>query len=170
MNMENKEWVNKRRILPDELEGKSWDYKIINAICVFFLTVMVLDVSIIVAGRFIFHKTPGWGVPVALFCVIWFSLLSPANALADDRHLRVSYFLDRFSEELRSIMNFLFYTIFFGIALFMIIKGVGLTLQTRGSIIPGLNISQSFRYAAIPVSGIALFLVTLRKCLRKDRI
>lgn len=160
----------RRAQLPNELEGKPFDYKIINGICVFFLSVMILDVSFIVAGRFLFDWTPGWGEPVALFCVIWFSLLSPANALADDRHLRVGYFLERFSDEFKNILNIFFYIVFFGIALFMVVQGASLTWQTRGNIIPGLNISQSTRYAAIPVSGLALFFVTLRKCLRKDRI
>jgi TRAP-type transport system small permease protein len=162
--------IELRKHLKNELEGKPLIYKIINGICVFFLTLMVLDVSIIVAGRFLFQKTPGWGEPLALLCVIWFSLLSPANALTDNRHLRVGYFLDRYPEEVRSIFNVIFYIIFFGISLFMIVKGGALTWQIKRSVVPGLNISQAFRYAAIPVSGLALFWATLKKCLNKELI
>jgi TRAP-type transport system small permease protein len=161
---------NARIQLADETKGKSIGYRIINAISVGFLTVMILDVSVIVVGRFIFRWTPGWGEPIALICVIWFSLLSAANALADNGHLRVSYFLDRFPKELRLLINFLFYAVFFCIALFLIYQGTWITWQTRRSMIPGLNISQSFRYAALPVGGVFMLLAVLKKAWHKELI
>jgi len=159
-----------KKQITGELEGRSIVYRIINAICVTFLTIMILDVTVIVAGRFLFHNTPGWGEPVALFCVIWFSLLSPANALMDDRHLRVTYFMDRFSVELQEIMNILFYIIFIIVALFMIIIGGALTWQTRHNMVAGIAMSQAMRYAAIPFSGFALLYAILYKIKHGERI
>lgn len=159
-----------RTKLTCETQGKSLGYRFINALSVMFLTAMILDVAIIVAGRFIFQRTPGWGEPVALLCVIWFSLLSSANALSDNRHLRVAYFLDRFPSETRKILNVVFYIIFFMIAVFLIFQGIEITWQTRNNMIPGLNISQAARYAAIPVSGIAMLIVLIKKVIRKELI
>lgn len=160
--------MGQRVHLANETEGKSLLYRLINALSVLFLTGMVVDVSVIVIGRFVFQRTPGWGEPVALLCVIWFSLLSAVNALDDGRHLRVSYFLDRYAPEPRLILNTLFYLIFFAIALFLIVQGIQITWQTRGNMIAGLNISQSFRYAAIPTSGVLMFIVLIKNLFGKE--
>lgn len=153
-----------------ELEGRSWIYRLINNICCIFLIVQICVISIVVFGRFVLNETPGWGEELSLFCMIYFSLLSVSLAIDDSRHIKMTlaekYMPKKFNEFVR-IFN---YFIIFCIGSFMTIVGTDLTIFTRKGTTPGLHISNAYMYAAVPISGVAILVILIKKIYKKEVI
>ena len=63
--------------------------KMINLICVILLTLQTVTILIMVAGRYIFNHVPAWSEQGALFCMIWFSILSISLAVRTDSHVKM---------------------------------------------------------------------------------
>ena len=63
--------------------------KMINLICVLLLTLQAVTILIMVAGRSIFNYVPAWSEQGALFCMIWFSILSISLAVRTDSHVKM---------------------------------------------------------------------------------
>jgi TRAP-type C4-dicarboxylate transport system permease small subunit len=135
----------------------------ILGVCNIFMITQVIVINITVFGRYIFNKTPGWGEPVALLCMVWFCLLSAALVVKDDRHLSVTvidYILPAGAIKYFNVINDIIISLF---ALFMIVEGAKLTQLSTLNIIPGLNIKSSWLSASVPVSGAAFLAVLIEK-------
>lgn len=63
--------------------------KVVNLICVILLTLQTVTILIMVAGRYIFNHVPAWSEQGALFCMIWFSILSISLAVRTDSHVKM---------------------------------------------------------------------------------
>ena len=60
-----------------------WIEKIINGICVAAITIQVLAILVMVFGRYFFSYVPMGTEELALFCMVWFSLLSISLSVRD---------------------------------------------------------------------------------------
>ena len=77
----------------DILEG--WVERLINAICVGAITIQVIAILIMVFGRYFFSYVPMGTEELALFCMVWFSLLSISLSVRDDTHVKMEI-VDKF--------------------------------------------------------------------------
>lgn len=70
---------------------KAYDlfFDIIKYLCVVLMIIMVLIVAYCVFMRYVMNSTPRWGDEMALFCMIWFCLLSASWAYKENRHIRI---------------------------------------------------------------------------------
>lgn len=136
---------------------------VIGGVCRIFLLAQVVIVSIVVVGRYVFNKTPGWGEEGALLFMVWFCLISSALALKEERHLRVTvieYFLN--AKQLR-ILDYINHVIMLVFAACMFWEGIKLTQLTALNIMPGLEIRSSWLFASVPVTGAALIIMIIEK-------
>lgn len=136
-------------------------YDIVRVLAVVFLIVQIVVVSYIVFGRFVLNKTPRWGEQLSLLCMVWFSLLSASMAEHNRAHIGVKinkFFLPPIGLRVIDIVN---YFIKLGVSIFMIFAGIGLTLTTQNATIPGVDISRSWLYLSVPISGACLFITLL---------
>lgn len=125
------------------------------------VVVLVLDVLWQVFTRFILKNPSTWTEELAVFMLIWVSLLGAAVALGRGAHLGIDYFVGKLPVKIR-IFTEVF--VFLVIALFsftvMILGGIELVTDTLRleQISPALNVKVGYVYLAVPISGFFLVL------------
>ena len=137
--------------------------KSVEYVCKFSLVVQLTVVSGVVFGRFVLNYTPAWGEEMALFAMVWFGLLSASTAVRDDSHLSLTFLdekLPRRVKRLRDIVVLILIALF---GLFFVVEGFNLVELTRNNSLPGMGISSSLLYAAIPVSGVAIIVQVIAR-------
>jgi TRAP-type C4-dicarboxylate transport system permease small subunit len=128
------------------------------------VVVLVLDVLWQVFTRFILKDPSTWTEELAVFMLIWVSLLGAAVALGRGAHLGIDYFVGKLPAKIR-IFTEVF--VFLVVALFsftvMIIGGVELVADTLKfeQISPAINVKVGYVYLAVPISGFFLVLYSL---------
>ena len=106
-------------------------------------------------------KPTNWTEELAIFMLIWVSLLGAAVALGRGAHLGIDYFVGKLPERLRVATEVF---AFFCIAAFsfsvMIVGGIDLvsSMLYLGQPSPALNVEMGHVYLAVPISGFFLTL------------
>ncbi len=136
-------------------------YHLIDGICSTFLLGMVIVVSIVVVGRYVFNVTPGWGEELALFCMTWFGMLSAALAEKRDAHIRVAAFDNIYPKPVVKVLHKLYYLVKLIFALVLLVEGVKLTITNIPVMMSGLPVSESLLYLSGPVTGCILLIFLL---------
>lgn len=130
--------------------------KTVEYVCKAMLVIQLLVVSGVVFGRYVFSYSPAWGEELALFAMVWLGLLSASTRVRDDSHLSLT-FMDNYlpprAIKIRDVLVMLATALF---GLFLLIQGANLVDMTRNNTLPGMGISSSVLYAAVPVAGLAI--------------
>ena len=125
---------------------------------------LVLDVLWQVFTRFILARPSSWTEELAIFLLIWVSLLAAAVALNRGAHLGIDYFVGKLPPKQRLYTEVI---VFACVALFsffvMVGGGLGLVKSTLelGQQSPALGIKVGYVYLAIPISGFFLVLYSV---------
>lgn len=128
------------------------------------VAVLVLDVLWQVFTRFILKNPSTWTEELAVFMLIWVSLLGAAVALNRGAHLGIDYFVGKLPPRVRLFTEII---VFLCIALFsltvMILGGTELVRSTLrlGQESPALGVQVGYVYLAIPISGCFLLLYSV---------
>jgi len=142
------------------------------------VAVLVLDVLLQVFTRFVLNKPSSWTEELAVFMLIWVSLLGAAVALGRGAHLGIDYFVGKLPERARLATEvFVFFCVAAFSFLVMVLGGIDLVRSTLelGQPSPALNVQMGHVYLAVPISGFFLTLYAvialverLRMLLHKD--
>ena len=125
------------------------------------VAVLVLDVLWQVFTRKVLNDPSTWTEELAVFMLIWVSLLGAAVALSRGAHLGIDYFVGKLPPRTRVATEVL---VFFCIAAFsllvMVVGGIDLVVSTLelGQESPALRVKVGYVYLAIPISGFFLTL------------
>ncbi|MDI6447711.1 TRAP transporter small permease [Anaerobaca lacustris] len=125
------------------------------------VAVLVLDVLWQVFTRFILNDPSTWTEELAVFLLIWVSLLGAAVALGRGAHLGIDYFVGKLPERTRLATEvFVFFCVAAFSLLVMLIGGVDLVRSTLelGQESPALGVRMGYVYLAVPISGFFLTL------------
>jgi TRAP-type C4-dicarboxylate transport system permease small subunit len=128
------------------------------------VAVLVVDVSWQVFTRFILKDPSTWSEELAVFMLIWVSLLGAAVALNRGAHLGIDYFVGKLPPRKRLYTEIF---VFLCIALFsftvMILGGIELVVSTLRlkQLSPALGIRVGYVYLAVPISGFFLVLYSV---------
>ena len=120
------------------------------------VAVLVLDVLWQVFTRFVLDNPSTWTEELAVFMLIWVSLLGAAVALNRGAHLGIDYFVGKLPDRAKLATEVV---VFLSVALFslfvMIIGGVDLVLSTLEleQRSPALHVKMGYVYLAVPISG-----------------
>jgi len=137
--------------------------RIIEVSCQVFLVTQVIIISYVVFGRYVINNTPAWGEESALFCMVWFSLLSSVLAFKEERHLKmciVDFILPS------KIIKYFDIFVFAGViifSIFLLLIGIDIVKLTAGSTMTGMRIKSSWLYLSVPVTGVMMFLIIIEK-------
>ncbi len=128
------------------------------------VAVLVVDVLWQVFTRFILKSPSTWTEELAVFMLIWVSLLGAAVALNRGAHLGIDYFVGKLSPRKRLYTEiFVFLCISaFSLAVMVIggIELVGNTLRLEQTS-PALGVRVGYVYIAVPISGFFLVLYSV---------
>jgi len=128
------------------------------------VVVLVIDVLWQVFTRFILKNPSTWTEELAVFMLIWVSLLGAAVALGRGAHLGIDYFVGKLPARIRVFTEVF---AFLCVALFsftvMILGGVELVVDTLRleQISPAINVKVGYVYLAVPISGFFLVLYSI---------
>ena len=129
-------------------------FKLVKYVCVVILAALVAVVFSIFFGRYVLSKSPIWGEPFSLLCLVWMSLLGSALVVRRNEHLRVTMLDDKFGEKgvfFTEILSTACIVIF---SIFLIYYGTGLMKKGANNNMAGINVPYSVMYAALPVTGV----------------
>lgn len=126
--------------------------------------VLVLDVLWQVFTRKVLNDPSKWTEELAIFLLIWVSLLGAAVALGRGAHLGIDYFVSKLGESKRSVTEI---AVFACIVLFsayvMVYGGVDLVLSTLAmeQVSPVWGVKIGYVYIAVPVSGVFMLIYSM---------
>ena len=128
------------------------------------VVVLVMDVTWQVFTRFILRNPSTWSEELAVFMLIWVSLLGAAVALNRGAHLGIDYFVGKLSPRKRLCIEiFVFLCISIFSLTVMLLGGIELvscTLKLE-QLSPALGIKVGYVYLVVPISGFFLVLYSV---------
>ncbi len=128
------------------------------------VAVLVLDVLWQVFTRFVLNDPSTWTEELAVFMLIWVSLLGSAVALNRGAHLGIDYFVSLLPPGARLATEIV---VFLCVAAFsllvMVVGGTSLVVNTLQleQLSPALGVKVGYVYLAIPISGFFLTLYSV---------
>lgn len=137
------------------LAGVQWASMLTASIA---LVILVVTFGWLVFGRYILNVTPTWVEQLALMLICYIAFLGAAAGVRDDTHLGVTLFRDKAPVNIQKITIIL---IDFTLAIFgaiMFLAGTRLMAFGWDSLLPMLNVPESFRTLAITLCGALIVL------------
>lgn len=136
----------------------------IRALCIFLasvaLVVLIATFGWLVFGRYVLNVTPTWVEQLALVLVCYIAFLGAAAGVKEETHLGVTLFRDMLPVPAQKVLLIVIDIVLaiFGTVMFF----AGVTLMKFGwdTLLPMLNIPESFRTLAITSCGALLLLFT----------
>ena len=135
--------------------------RLLEGLVMIVVAVLVVDVLWQVFTRFVLNKPSTWTEELAVFMLIWVSLLGAAVALGRGAHLGLDYFVGKLPARARlGTEVFVFFCVSAFSLLVMLIGGIDLVRSTLelGQESSALRVKVGYVYLAIPISGFFLTL------------
>ena len=135
--------------------------KVTEVIVCLILAFLVLDVLWGVFTRFVINEQSRWTEEVAIYLLIWVSLLGAAITYAENGHLGVDYLVHKWDAATQKIGAAVVHLVVLLFAAYgMLYGGYRLVSETMkaGQISPAIEIPMAVVYSAVPISG-ALFVM-----------
>ncbi len=129
-------------------------FGIVKYVCVIILTALVAVVFSIFFGRYVLNRSPIWGEPFSLLCLVWMSLLGSSLVVRRNEHLRVTMLDDKFGEKGVFATEILSTVCIVAFSLFLIWYGGALTGKGANNNMAGINVPYSVMYVSMPVTGV----------------
>lgn len=152
----------------------SWLQKAENLIIIVTFSMMVLAAFAQVVNRNIFKLGIGWFEELAVYCMIWMTLLGTEMGLRDGTQASVTALVDRFRGKAKAVVHIVSKALVVAFTAMITQSAWGMVLKQieTGQTSPALKIPMSIPYAALLVSfaimtavqGVTLVLMLLRLC------
>jgi TRAP-type C4-dicarboxylate transport system permease small subunit len=122
------------------------------------LVVLIVTFGWLVFGRYVLNFTPTWVEQLALLLVCYIAFLGAAAGVREDTHLGVSLFRDMTPFPVQKVIIVIIDFILMAFGAVMFYAGTQLMQFGWDSLLPMLNIPESFRTLAITLCGALIFL------------
>lgn len=122
------------------------------------LVILIVTFGWLVFGRYVLNVTPTWVEQLALMLICYIAFLGAAAGVREDTHLGVTLFRDMLPVPLQKIIMILIDFILAAFGTIMFIAGVQLMKFGWDSLLPMLEIPESFRTLAITLCGALIIL------------
>lgn len=135
--------------------------RVTESVVCLILAFLVIDVLWGVFTRFILNEQSRWTEEVAIYLLIWVSLLGAAVTYADNGHLGVDYLVHKWDRQTRRIGAFAAHLVVLLFSAFgMVFGGYRLVFDTfqAGQVSPAIGVPMALIYAAVPLSGLLFML------------
>lgn len=138
-------------------------YSLFMSFCKLCFIGMVLITAYVVFGRFVLNKSPVWGEPIVLMCMVYMSLISASLAIRRDTHIRMTIIDFLVPQKVIDVFKALAQILIFGFSIFMIINGWQFAMLAGKNVITGVGIKSMWLYLSVPMAGVALALMELER-------
>jgi TRAP-type C4-dicarboxylate transport system permease small subunit len=117
------------------------------------LVVLIVTFGWLVFGRYVLNVTPTWVEQLALILVCYIAFIGAAAGVRDDTHLGVTLFRDLTPEPVQKMVMIVIDFLLAAFGGIMCFAGIALMRFGWDSLIPMLNVPESFRTLAITLCG-----------------
>lgn len=157
-----------RKTLVDWVEtGLEWVRLACTFIASIALVILVATFGWLVFGRYVLNVTPTWVEQLALLLVCYIVFLGAVAGVKEESHLGVALFRDMTPVAVQKIIIILTDIIIAAFGVIMFLAGTTLVRFGWDSLLPMLDIPESFRTLAITICGALIFAIcTIRALLR----
>lgn len=135
---------------------------VISRVCILVasvaLVVLIATFGWLVFGRYVLNVTPTWVEQLALLLICYIAFLGAAAGVKENTHLGVTLFRDMLPENVQKILMIAIDLILAAFGGVMLIAGVSLMQFGWATLLPMLDIPESFRTLAITSCGGLVFL------------
>jgi tripartite ATP-independent transporter DctM subunit len=138
----------------------------INAIAATLMLGIVLLLLAGVASRYLFNFPVVWIDEVCSISFIWVAMLGSAMALDRNEHLRLTLFVNLFSEQRRNFIDAFGLVVVAAVLVSLLPHAVEYTMDEWFITTPALGIPNSFRVAAIPFGIVLMLALVIRYAFR----
>lgn len=144
---------------------------LLRALCIALascaLVVLVVTFGWLVFGRYVLNATPTWVEQLALLLICYIAFLGAAAGVKEDTHLGVTVFRDLMPMQVQKITLIAIDAMLAAFGVVMVIAGIELMRFGWDSVLPMLNIPESFRTLAITcLGGLVTLFAGLRALMR----
>ncbi|WP_428685133.1 TRAP transporter large permease subunit [Reyranella sp.] len=151
--------------------GGRWKWlEPINAIAAMLMLGIVLLLLAGVASRYLFNYPVVWIDEVCSISFIWVAMLGAAMALDRNEHLRLTLFVNLFSERRRTFIDAFGLVVVATVLVALLPHAVDYTMDEWFITTPALGIPNSFRVAAIPFGIVLMLALVIRYALRSSAL
>ena len=121
------------------------------------MAVLVVDVLWGVFSRYVLGGQTRWTEELAVYLLVWISLLGAALTFREKGHLGVDYFVGKLEPSVRRLSAIFVEVIVFAFSAFALVHGGwNLVIKTfaSGQVLPALNLPMGYVYSVVPISGV----------------
>ncbi len=138
----------------------------INAVAAMLMLAIVLLLLAGVTSRYLFNFPVVWIDEVCSISFLWVAMLGSAMAVDRSEHLRLTLFVNLFSEQRRNFIDALGLVVVAAVLIALLPHAVEYTMDEWFITTPALGIPNSFRVAAIPVGIVLMLMLVARYAFR----
>lgn len=132
---------------------------IVKALCVFFFSILVIDVIISVFMRYVLVMPMVFGEQLADYCMIWLAFLSSSMAMRIGAHMGLDILEKKLPPKLAIILKSISILMVIGFLLIMIIWGFKHSYAVRGQKSPVVfGVSMMIPYLSVPIGGLFMLI------------
>jgi TRAP-type C4-dicarboxylate transport system permease small subunit len=140
---------------------KEWLNKILFYAGAFFLTIIVVMVSLEVFCRFIMKVSLPWASEVATLALVWMIFLIAAYAVSLKSNIQIEFFRSCFSAKVKRAVGLMVDFILLILFLWLFLISFNYTVMIATARSAALQISQGYLYAAVPISAFLMLFYTI---------
>jgi len=128
---------------------------------VLLLAVMVAAIGSQVFARYLFHQSLYWTEELGRHVMVWMIFLASVICVRRGHHLSITLLKERLKPEKQALMQLIGAIILAYFFYMMIVHGWTLTQKTMVQRSSAIHYPMGYVYAALPVSGLLMFIVNL---------
>lgn len=133
------------------------------ALMVILLAGMTVLIGSQVFARYLLNQPLYWTEELGRHFMIWMVFMASAVCLRRGYHLNINFLETRIKPKARMILGLVMAVLLGYFFYLMIIHGWSLTQKTMGQRSSALHYPMGLVYAAMPISGLLMFLINLEK-------
>ena len=130
------------------------------------LAVMVAAIGSQVFARYIFHQSLYWTEELGRHVMVWMIFLASVICVRRGHHLSITLLKERLSPRRQALMQMLGAAVLAYFFYMMVVHGWTLSQKTMMQRSSALHYPMGYIYAALPVSGLLMFIVNLEVLIR----
>ena len=140
--------------------------RVVELVLIVLMALLVIDVWVGVADRYVFRWQFNWPEPLARYLMIWIVLLAISAGISRREHIGLTLLIDFLPVRVRRLCLIVSDVLALGLFAYLCWYGIGFALggMTRQAMIFGMSLGPA--YAAVPVAAglacVQLALVILR--------
>ena len=138
--------------------------QLLTYICMILISSITLLVALQIVSRYIVNSPLGWTEEISRYLMAWFAFMGTPLALLTSSHIVVHLFSKDKKNKFTRMLGFLEFIGLSIFSVFMLTKGIYLTVMNWEVTITSLDMSiGAWLYLAVPISALLIIIVLLLK-------